>query len=434
MATAAVLAAGSAAAQDMGGMAMPAAAAPAAAPMADMASMAAMRGALGAYPMARDASGTAWQPDSSPMEGLHGRLDGWTTMLHGYATLVYNDQGGPRGDTKTFVESMLMGMAQRDLAGGTLTLRGMVSADPLMGKSGYPLLLQTGETANGVTALVDRQHPHDAVMEAAGVYSRPLGRDTSAFLYVGWPGEPALGPATYMHRFSGMANPEAPLSHHWLDSTHITFGVVTAGIVHGPFKVEGSRFTGREPNPNRWDFDHPRFDSWSTRLSWVPTGDLVMQVSYGELKSPEQLEPEVNQRRTTASVTWNRAYARGNWQTTFAWGRDVNVPPSAQGSSRTLDALLLDSAASLDRHTVFGRLENADKDELFDDDEASPLHGLSFNVSKLSLGYFYTVPVTRWAAADFGGLVSGYALPSALAPAYGSSPTSFMLFTRVKLR
>ena len=26
----------------------------------------------------------------------------------------------------------------------------MVSADPLMGKSGYPLLFQTGETADGV--------------------------------------------------------------------------------------------------------------------------------------------------------------------------------------------------------------------------------------------------------------------------------------------
>ena len=394
----------------------------------DMGGMAMMKGALGAYPMTREASGTAWQPDSTPMEGLQGRFGGWTTMVHGYATLVYDDQGGPRGDMKTFVESMLMGMAQRDLMGGTLTLRGMVSADPFMGKSGYPLLLQTGETADGVTALVDRQHPHDAVMELVGAYSRPIAKDTSAFLYVGWPGEPALGPATFMHRFSGMANPEAPLTHHWLDSTHITFGVVTAGIVHGPFKLEGSRFTGREPNQHRWDFDHPRFDSWSARLSFAPTRDLVMQVSYGDLHSPEQLTPDVNQRRTTASATYNRAYTRGDWQTSFAWGRDVNGP------GRTLDAFLLDSAASLDRHTVFGRVENADKDELFDDEEANPLSGRSFNVSKFSLGYFYTVPVPRWAAADFGGLVSAYDLPSALTPAYGASPTSFMLFTRVKLR
>ena len=49
----------------------------------------------------------------------------------------------------------------------------MLSLDPLMGPAGYPLLLQTGETANGVTPLIDRQHPHDLFMELAGVYSQP---------------------------------------------------------------------------------------------------------------------------------------------------------------------------------------------------------------------------------------------------------------------
>jgi len=124
-----------------------------------------MDGATGSYSMMRDASGTAWQPDSTPMEGLHGTLWGWSTMLHGYITGVYDHQGGPRGGEKTFSESMLMGMAQKQLGIGMLTMRTMMSLDPLMGKSGYPLLLQTGETANGVTPLIDRQHPHDLFME-----------------------------------------------------------------------------------------------------------------------------------------------------------------------------------------------------------------------------------------------------------------------------
>ena len=107
----------------------------------------AMSGALGAEPMTQDGSGTSWQPASSPHQGFHLMHGAWSVMLHGDGTLVYDDQGGPRGQNKTFFESMLMGMASRPFGGGELSLHGMVSLDPTIGKSGYPLLLQTGETA-----------------------------------------------------------------------------------------------------------------------------------------------------------------------------------------------------------------------------------------------------------------------------------------------
>src|SRR6185295_18664261 len=156
-------------------------------------------------------------------------IDDWMLMAHGVVNFIYDDQGGDRGGNKTFSSSMAMLMASRPLGAGTFGLRGMVSLDPLMGKSGYPLLLQTGETANGQQHLTDRQHPHDAFMELAATYSVPLSEKNSVYGYVGLPGEPALGPSAFMHRFSGMENPEAPLTHHWLDSTHITFGVATLG-------------------------------------------------------------------------------------------------------------------------------------------------------------------------------------------------------------
>ena len=390
--------------------------------------MGSMKGNLGAYPMTRDASGTAWQPDSAPMEGIHAEVGGWSTMLHGWIAGVYDDQGGPRGATKTFEESMLMGAAQHPLGGGTLTFKSMLSLDPLMGKSGYPLLLSTGETADGRTPLVDRQHPHDLFMELAGLYSHPLSGAASAFLYAGLPGEPALGPVTFMHRFSGMANPEAPIDHHWLDSSHITFGVVTAGLVVDRVKLEASAFRGREPDQHRWDIEAPKLDSWSFRASWNPTANLSLQVSRGHLHSPEQLTPTQNQNRTTASASYNQPLARGDWQTTFAWGRDENRPGA------TSDAFLLESAASWRRHTVFGRVENVGKDELFDNQPNNPLAGRLFNVSKFSVGYFYTLPLARLFAVDLGGLVSKYALPTALNAAYGSDPTSFMVFARFKLQ
>lgn len=384
-----------------------------------------LQGVLGGYPMERDSSGTSWAPQSTTMDMIHGVLGDWSTMLHGYAFGVYDHQGGPRGADKLFSENMLMGMVQRSLGDGTLSLRGMFSLDPLMGKNGYPLLLQTGETANGVTPLTDRQHPHNLFMELAGIYSQTLAADISAFLYAGYPGEPALGPPTFMHRFSGIDNPEAPISHHWLDSTHITYGVVTAGAVSGDWKIEGSIFNGREPDQYRWGFNPLRLDSESVRLSWNPGENWAFQVSYGFLKSPEQLEPNVDQHRTTTSAIYNKKLEHGNWQTTLAWGLDDNEPGHA------LNAWMLESAVSWYRHTVFARAENVDKDELFL--EGNPLFEHVFDVSKLSVGYLYDIPVAEHLSLGIGGLGSVYALPASLKAAYGAEPLSYMLFTRVKL-
>lgn len=385
-----------------------------------------MAGATGNYSMMRDASGTSWQPESTPMEGVMDDLAGWSTMLHGFLAGIYDHQGGPRGGEKTFSESMLMGMAQKPLGAGTLTLRAMLSLDPLMGKSGYPLLLQTGETANGVTPLVDRQHPHDLLMELAGVYSVPLSETASVFAYAGYPGEPALGPPTFMHRFSGMDDPAAPITHHWLDSTHITFGVLTGGFVAGDWKIEASAFRGREPDQFRWDFDPFTLDSASARLSWNPMPNWALQVSYGFLKSPEQLEPAVNQHRTTASASYNRPFDEGNWQTTFAWGRNANAPGD------TLDGFLLESALSWRQHTLFARAENAAKDELFQ--PPSRLAGNIFHVSGYSLGYIYDIPLMDHLALGIGAMATVDSIPSGAQSAYGAGPTSGMAFTRLKIK
>jgi hypothetical protein len=192
---------------------------------------------------------------------------------------------------------MFMAMAQRPLGDGTFGLRAMLAPDPFMGKNGYPLLFATGETADGRTHLIDRQHPHELFMELATTYSYDFAKNSSVYIYAGLPGEPALGPSTFMHRTSGMDIPEAPISHHWLDSTHITFGVVTAGIVLNTWKIEASAFRGREPDQYRYDIEAPKLDSYSARISWNPIRELSFQVSWGHLKSPEQLEPDKNEDR-----------------------------------------------------------------------------------------------------------------------------------------
>ena len=204
----------------------------------------------------------------------------WMLMLHGFAFGMYDDQSGPRGDRRFLSANMVMGMAQHPVGAGTLGLRSMLSLEPAtIGREGYPELLQTGETADGKTPLIDRQHPHDLFMELSTSYSLPLATQRSVFLYMGLPGEPALGPPTFMHRFSGSENPEAPLLHHWLDSTHITFGVVTAGVVVDNWKLEASAFRGREPDQFRYDIEAPKLDSFSARVSWNPVRELSIHMS-----------------------------------------------------------------------------------------------------------------------------------------------------------
>jgi hypothetical protein len=387
-----------------------------------------MTGMLGPYALSREASGTSWQPDGAPHQGIHATYGDWMTTTHGFANLIYDRQGGPRGDTKTFASSMLMMMGQRSLSGGdTIGLRGMVSADPLFGKGGYPLLLQTGETGDGRTPLVDRQHPHDLFMELAATYSHKLSERGSVFAYVGLPGEPALGPPTFMHRFSGEDNPEAPISHHWLDSTHITYGVVTLGYVFGNAKIEGSLFRGREPDQSRYNIETGKLDSASLRLSYNPTGNWALQASRGHLRSPEQLHPDDDVDRTTASAIYHRDLGAAKWQATFAWGR--NAPSHGAATN----AYLLESAIAISKtHTFFARGERADKNELFL--PGSALADQSFRVGKLSVGYIYDLPSASHFIVGVGALVSRYSLPAGLDSTYGRNPASYMLFARAKIR
>lgn len=385
-----------------------------------------MSGLYGRYEMTRESSGTSWQPDTTPMEGIQGMQGAWMTMLGGYTDAIYDGQGGPRGSSQSFTTGMLMFMARRELNEGAFGARLMVSDEPLMGASGYPLLFQTGETADGRVPLIDRQHPHNLLMEAAATYSRDVAPGSSVFVYAGPAGEPALGPGTFMNRLSGMDNPEAPITHHWLDSTHITFGVVTAGYVWRDLKLETSAFNGREPDQHRYEVELRPPDSWSARLTWNPDPDWSAQLSSGRLASPEQLEPGVAVRRTTASVTYNAALPGRSWQTTLAWGH--NGPSHGPASS----GWLLESALRFTaKQTVFGRAERVAKDELFL--PGTPLFGESFAVNKASLGYVYDFAELRSLRFGIGGLASIYSYPAALNPAYGYRPTSYLLFVRARL-
>ena len=391
----------------------------------------AMTGAFGPYAMNRESSGTAWQPDTSAHEALHVTSGDWTLMAHGAVNLVYDHQGDPRGDDKLFPAGMLMGMARRPLGNGTLQLRAMLSPDPLMGKRGYPLLLASGETADGVEHLIDRQHPHDFFMELSGSVSQNIGPRSSVFLYAGLPGEPAFGPPAFMHREAIMGSPEAPISHHWLDSTHISFGVLTGGIILDRIKLEVSRFNGREPDQHRWNIETGPLDSTAARVSWNPTRTLSLQGSWGHFEEPEQLEPGVDQRRWSASALYAREIAPG-WKLagTLAWGR--KSIKDHHGERQNDDAYVAEASLKHGGWTIFNRGEMTENRELVESEDEE--HGSAFRVGKVSLGAVRDFRVADHLSLGLGGLFAVNFVPDGLAPVYGgNNPVGAMGFLRLKL-
>jgi hypothetical protein len=251
----------------------------------------------------------------------------WYLATHAELAVAATDEDGPRGDDGWFSTNHVMVTGRRRAGAGVVGIQSMWSFEPAMGKRGYPLLLQTGETADGVTPLIDRQHPHDLPMELAVTYSRPLGRDRSVYLYAAAVGAPALGPPAFMHRASAGSLPTSPITHHWFDSTHVTFGVLTLGYVVSPrAKIEVSGFRGREPDQHRWGFERPAIDSVAFRLSINPAPNLALQVSAGHITDAEQIHPDANVTRLTASAMFSRQWGNVSADALAAWGHNKRSP------------------------------------------------------------------------------------------------------------
>ena len=264
-------------------------------------------------------------------------------------------------------------------------------------------------------------------MELSASYSRPVGDDGSVFAYIGWPGEPAFGPPAFMHRMSAMDSPEAPITHHWLDSTHIVFGVATLGWVHDAFKLEASSFRGREPDEDRYDIERPELDSWAIRGSWNPSPEWSLQASYADVTAPEQLEPDEDETKWSASaIHARRLGAEGWWSSTLAWGRKINDHDESK------DAWLLETAISPnDRWTVFARAERIETDELLPG--AGGGHGDLHTVSKASFGAVHDWRLAEHVRLGVGALYSLNRVPDALEPVYGGDPDGGMVFVRLKI-
>ena len=329
-------------------------------------------------------------------------------------------------------QNWFMGAATQRVGAGVVGLHGMMSLEPFTLRDlGSAQAFQTGETL-GSAPLIDYQHPHDLIMGLSGQYERPA-RSAMLLLRGGLVDAPALGPTPFMHRASASLHPTAPLSHHQLDSTHITHGVVTAGARVGVWQVETSAFHGREPDEDRIALDLGPLDSFALRGSWIRGGTRA-QVSAGWLHDPETTEPG-DVTRLTASVEHEGAFGGRPTALTLAWGQN-------RGQFSNEDGWLAEATLGLtSRGTIYMRGEIVDKHIL----EAGGFHpvGLAHphsmsTVSALLLGYQHRLwggEGTLGARHELrlGGDVTGHVTPRNLVVAYGR-PLSIHIYARWTLR
>lgn len=352
--------------------------------------------------------------------------DAWRWSIEGSVFFGYNYQQREFTDfDEAESQNWLMTAVEKTFGASSLQLLGMFSLEPFtMRDIGSPQVFQTGETFGGAP-LIDYQHPHDLIMNLGGQFSHSLGATVvTAGAYVVGPAP--IGPTVFMHRPSAIENPQAPLSHHYLDATHVSPGVVSIGIERAGFAVEAGAFHGQEPDEDRLDLDTAALDSFSARLSWAD-GPWQFQISGADLKTPERKSP-YDATRVTASA----AHFKGDEQRSVAWLAAFGQNREVFGN---LEAYLFEATSHAGRNTFYTRAENVEKDILdagFHPVGVAHTHRQS-RVSALTLGYVCDVAAPNWGNFGVGGDITGYVVPDNLKESYGS-PWSFHVFVHYRGR
>jgi hypothetical protein len=351
---------------------------------------------------------------------------GWNWTADANLFFGFNDQERKLTPFQAW-ESQNWWMLAGDRHAGTgqVTFIGMASLEPFtVAPQGSPQLFQTGESYKG-TPIVNFQHQHDLVMALGVTYRLPAGRLT----YIAGAdlvGSPTLGPVVFMHRESARDNPQVPLTHHYLDSTHISYGVVRGGVGLGAFVFEASGFRGAEPDENRLNIERPQIDSWAARVRWSQ-GPWSGQFSGGHLKQPEWFEP-YDITRITASLSYDGVVKSRPLAVTVAWGgnREFN------GFNGNNDGYLGEGRLRITgTSTFYGRVEGADK-ELFG--LGAHPRGLSHRhaYSRLyafTAGYIRDLPILKSSRIGVGGDITTYWMAEELRVFYDSS-RSYHVFLR----
>lgn len=364
-----------------------------------------------------------------PMAGMPMKM----LMLHGNAFLNQTFAYGPRGRDAFSAPNMFMadlGTSVGDNHYFNLDFMGTFEKWTFP-KSGYPELLQIGEENHEHIPYRDAQHPHSSpVMGLTFSDTIALGHDKDHVKVFFAPrGESTDGPIAFMHRPSGMVNPDAPLGHHiGQDVGHITSTVIGASLRLSRTNIEASTFHGQEPEPDQVDLPFGTPNSYAFRLTHEFWDGIFAMASAAYVKDPEPHGSVDHLWRYSASLYRNALPAGNGWlvHDSFIWG----MIHGYDGAS-VLHSFGKEYWVHKGAHNLWGRLEVLQRTpgELAITGVAIPTR--PHWVGALTLGYSHTLVKGDNADLGLGGSFTQDWLPQVYRAAYRGNPFSGKIFLQL---
>lgn len=354
------------------------------------------------------------------------------TMIHGNLFVVGISQEGPRGDDRFASPNMLMADYGKSFSSGhTLGVNLMLTAEKwTFPTEGYPELFQIGEENHDGVPYIDHQHPHSSPIMGltfSDVYR--WNDNTKNYLKVFFAprGQTTEGPIAFMHRSTGVVNPDAPLGHHvGQDVGHISSTVLGGAVYLGKFSLELSAFHGQEPSPDVVELQMGPLDSGAARLGYQLAEKMLALASFAYVGNPEHNDPEIKfYRRYSLSFYNEWTWDSWNAANTFIFGRIENMDLTSE-----LSSFAEEFALNKKPMTLWGRLEVLQRtpDELMVDAD-NPGHAEWITMATLG----YTHLLTSFSNMDLqlGASVSKYFIPGVFHDAYGNDPWAGKIFLQL---
>ncbi|MGZ3722479.1 MAG: hypothetical protein ACXVA9_06095, partial [Bdellovibrionales bacterium] len=296
---------------------------------------------------------------------------------------------------------------------------------------GNPELLQIGEHQADGSPFLDAQHPHSSpIMGLTLSDTISLGHDKdNVKIWFSPRGQATDGPVPFMHRPTGMVNPDTPLGHHiGQDVGHITSTVIGSSLKLSDVTLELSTFNGTEPEPTKVDLPLRNPNSYAARLIGQFTAQTFAMVSAAYVKSPEPDDSTLDHIWRYSASLYRDDMLRNGWMLhrTLIWGLVNQYDHASALNSFAHEAWLHKEA-----HSIWTRLEFVQRTpaELEITTASEPNRGRY--VTALTLGY--THKLGTWDVFDvgLGGSLTKDFLPSEYRTAYGGNPLSGKIFLQL---
>ena len=355
-------------------------------------------------------------------------------MIHGNAFLVQTVQEGARGRNRFTVPNMVMAEAGRSVGNKHyLDANLMLTAERwTYPKEGYPELFQIGERNQDDQPYVDGQHPHSSPIMGL-TFSDTVrlgdGKDHVRIFFAPR-GQATDGPTAFMHRPTGMINPDAPLGHHiGQDVSHISSTVLGASFGFGQTRFEASTFHGEEPEPTKVDFPLGNLNSYAARLIYEFSDDFSAMASAAQVKDPESHDPTLDKVSRYSASAYFQNHLKDGWMLhdAFVFGLVNNYDHVSALRSVLYEFWLHSDQPS----NYWGRIELVERTgaQLNITSFAKPLD--PHWVTALTAGYTYNLAKFENSKLGLGGSLTKNFAPSEFKDAYGGDPWSGKIFIQL---